>query len=196
MSSLLSPPGTDQPLRVAVIVASTREGRFAPTVAAWFAAQAGAHPHLTLDVIDLAEVRLPMELTTERPAEVTAVAERIAAADAFVVITAEYNRSFPAPLKAAIDWFYAEWQAKPVGFVSYGGASGGLRAVEQLRLVFGELHTVPLRDVVTFANYFDRFDADGRPTDEGCNTAAKTLLDQLTWWARALRTARATHPYA
>ncbi len=71
---------------------------------------------------------------------VAAFRERIDRADAFVVVTPEYNHAYPAVLKFMIDCAYAEWQAKPVAFVSYGGISGGLRAVEQLRLVFAELH--------------------------------------------------------
>ncbi|WP_370417717.1 NADPH-dependent FMN reductase [Streptomyces sp. QH1-20] len=196
MTSTPAPATAERPLRIAVLVASTREGRFAPTITAWFTGQAALHTDLSVDVIDLDVDRLPMHLTAERPAEVTAMAGRLAAADGFVVITPEYNRSFPAPLKAAIDWYQTEWQAKPVGFVTYGGVSGGLRAAEQLRLVFGELHAAPIREVVTFANYPERFDAEGRPTDEGCNIASKGLLEQLTWWARALRTAREAHPYA
>jgi NADPH-dependent FMN reductase len=70
--------------------------------------------------------------------------ERIAAAEAFVVVTPEYNHGYPAPLKALIDSSGAEWYAKPIAFVSYGGISGGLRAVEQLRLVFGEKWTLGL----------------------------------------------------
>ncbi|GAB3832488.1 hypothetical protein GCM10027610_024720 [Dactylosporangium cerinum] len=74
---------------------------------------------------------------------------RLTAADAFVVVTPEYNRSFPAPLKTAIDWFYEEWHAKPVTFVSYGRESGGLHATAQLRQVFNELQTVTMRNTVS-----------------------------------------------
>ncbi len=73
-------------------------------------------------------------------------------ADAFIVVTPEYNHSFTASLKFVLDLVYEPWQGKPVAFVSYGGISGGLRAVEQLRLVFAELHAVTVRDTVSFAN--------------------------------------------
>ncbi|MER7014031.1 NAD(P)H-dependent oxidoreductase [Saccharopolyspora sp. NPDC000359] len=180
-------------LRLAVIIGSTREGRFGPTVANWFVEQ--AQQFGDVDVIDLAEVPLPTTLDFGDP-HVTELAGRLAAADAYVVITPEYNHSFPAALKNAIDLYRAEWQAKPVGFVSYGGMGGGLRAVEQLRLVFAELHAVTVRDTVSFHNAWDRFDAHGAPLDEGCNAAAKGMLNQLSWWARALRTARTAEPYA
>ena len=126
-----------------------------------------------------------------------ATSQRLAAADAFVVVTPEYNRSFPASLKNAIDWHFKEWRAKPVGFVSYGGMSGGLRAVEHLRQVFVELHAVTVRDAVSFHGVWGLFDTDGQPKDAaGCRTAATAMLDQFTWWGQALRDARERRPYA
>lgn len=101
-------------------------------------------------------------------------------------------------MKTAIDWFYEEWQAKPVAFVSYGWESGGMHAVAQFRQIFTEVHAVPLRDGVRLPCYWDQFAADGSwpRADEDCNTAAATTLDHLTWWGRALRDARRRHPYA
>ncbi|MET7881902.1 NADPH-dependent FMN reductase [Streptomyces avermitilis] len=186
--------------RIAFIVGSTRTGRFGQVVANWFTAQAQelGYPHI--DLIDLAEADLPVVLpgsaTAARPTAVRTVARRLAEAEAFVVLTPEYNHSFPASLKNAIDWYQQEWQAKPVGFVSYGGISGGLRAVEQLRQVFAELHTVTVRDSVSFHQAWEQFDDSGLPRDPtGCNGAAKALLDQLAWWAQALTEARAARPY-
>jgi NAD(P)H-dependent FMN reductase len=190
---------TDAPLRLAVIIGSTREGRFGPTVAEWFVEEASQHTDLAIDVLDLVDTALPDRLTgwgSPLPAEVTAVTPRLAAADAFVVITPEYNHSYPAPLKTFIDWHMQEWQAKPVAFVSYGGMSGGLRAVEHLRGVFAELHAVTVRDTISFHGGYARFDSDNRPIDAAeCSAAVKAMLDQLTWWAGALREARATRPY-
>ncbi|QRX93678.1 NADPH-dependent FMN reductase [Streptomyces noursei] len=180
---------------LAVIVASTREGRFAPVITEWFTRHiSAAHPHLTVDVIDLGAVR-PYELR-HGSAEFIAYAKRVEQADAFAVITPEYNHSFPAPLKHAIDLLRAEWQAKPVGFVSYGGISGGLRAVEQLRLVFAELHATTVRETVSFALTGGPFDDQGQLRDpEPPARAADALLNQLAWWARALREARTARPY-
>ncbi|WP_216212463.1 NADPH-dependent FMN reductase [Amycolatopsis aidingensis] len=187
-------------LHLGVIIGSTRAGRFAPVVANWFADQAALRADLTVDVIDLAEAALPDRLGDfgegTAPREVEALTPRLADADGFVVVTPEYNRSFPAPLKTVIDWHGAEWQAKPVGFVSYGGISGGLRAVEQLRLVFAELHATTVRDAVSFTNYWEQFGADGTPAGPQAGQAAALLLDRLTWWARALKEARDKHPYA
>jgi NAD(P)H-dependent FMN reductase len=187
------------PLRLVVVIASTREGRFGPTVANWFVEQARGHSDLDLDVLDLAETALPDQLTgygTPTPDAVAAVTPRLSAADAFVVVTPEYNHSYPAPVKTLIDWHFTEWQAKPVGFVSYGGMSGGLRAVEHLRGVLAEMHAVTVRDTVSFHNAGDLFGRDARPVDPaGCATAAKSMLDQLAWWAHALREARSARPY-
>ncbi|MDX3537355.1 NAD(P)H-dependent oxidoreductase [Streptomyces sp. MB09-01] len=191
-------------LRIAVVIASVREGRFGPVVSRWFVEQLNGHTDVEVDTIDLAEVDLPMVLPGfgAQPAGETAVTAeavrgRLAAADAFVVVTPEYNHSFPASVKNLIDWYNAEWHAKPVGFVSYGGLSGGLRAVEQLRPVFAEVHSVTIRDTVSFHNAWSQFDAEGTPTDaEACGSAAKLMIERLRWWAVALREARATSPYA
>ena len=187
----------NNPIRIAVIIGSTREGRFGPTVARWFVDQVTERADMTVDLIDLAEAELPAHYPREfGPAEHAFLA-RLDAADAFVVVTPEYNHGYPAALKQAIALGRREWQAKPVAFVSYGGMSGGLRAVEQLRQVFAELHTVTVRDSVSFHSYPKLFDQSGRPIDTaGPAAAAKKMLDQLAWWAGALRTARTDHPYA
>jgi NAD(P)H-dependent FMN reductase len=182
-------------IRLAVIVGSARPGRFGPIVARWFVRQAGASSSFDLDVIDLMDDDLHLSLAQGDTDRVEPVSARLDAADAFVVITPEYNHSFPAPLKSLIDWHQPQWQAKPVGFVCYGGISQGLRAVEQLRLVFAELHAVTVRDTVSFHSTAGAFNSSGEPSDPGCVTAAKTLLDQLLWWSTTLRDARAERPY-
>jgi NAD(P)H-dependent FMN reductase len=188
------------PLRVAIIIGSTREGRFGPTAARWFGGQAEQRDDLTVDLVDLADTPLPAALTSQPTAELAealgGLTGRLDAADAFVVVTPEYNHSFPASLKTAIDWHSTQWQARPVGFVSYGGMSGGLRAVEHLRQVFAELHAVTVRETVSFHGFWERFGPDGLPKDaDGCNAAATALLDQLVWWGDALRDARGRRPY-
>jgi NAD(P)H-dependent FMN reductase len=173
-------------LALAVIIASVREGRFGPVVADWFVGQAKQRDDVSVDGIDLADTSIPS----------TNFASRIGAADAFVVVTPEYNHGYPGPLKTAIDSVGREWHAKPVGFVCYGGLSGGLRAVEQLRIVFAELHTVTIRETVGFHGAHARFDEHGAPCEPAAvNTAAGVLLDQLAWWAHPLRRARAARPY-
>lgn len=182
------------PLNLAIIIGSVREGRFGPTVARWFADQAQAHGGYNVNVIDLADYDIPNNMT--RNSDVERFSEQIAAADAIVVVTQEYNHSFAGPLKTAIDALKKEWHGKPVGFVAYGGISGGLRAVEALRIVFAEVHATTIRESVAFPLAWQKFDADGQPVEaEIVGTAAKLLLDNLEWWGVALREMREHAPY-
>lgn len=176
----------NSPIRLVVLVGSTREGRFGPTVARWFAEQAELRDDVELSVVDL----------VDHPVPGPELADAVGAADALVVVTPEYNHSFPGPLKTAIDSVHAEWAATPIGFVSYGGISGGLRAVEGLRQVFAELHAMTIRETVVFPLYWELFDADGGLKDPApAVAAADALLEQLLWWAQALRDAHAVRPY-
>jgi NAD(P)H-dependent FMN reductase len=183
-------------IRVALIYGSTREGRFCDTVADWAGAQIASRSEFALDVIDPAALALPVRHERAANGDLTTLRQRIEQADAFVIVTPEYNHGYPAALKLVIDLTQSGWQAKPVAFVSYGGMSGGLRAVEQLRLVFAELHAVTMRDGVSFHLAWDQFDQAGQPRDPaGCGAAASTMLDRLAWWALALREARTRRPY-
>lgn len=193
---------TTQPLSVALIIGSARGGRLGDKVGHWIAGQARSRDDMTVDVIDVVEHPLPVAMPAlgEKPAEHVrtvkdALSARLAAADAFVVVTPEYNHSFPASLKNLIDWHLQEWAAKPVGLVSYGGMGGGLRAAEHLRQVFAEVHAMTVREMVSLHNPWSSFSyPDDAP--EGADAAAKKLLDQVAWWGRALRDARAEQPYA
>ncbi|MFI2264139.1 NADPH-dependent FMN reductase [Streptomyces tubercidicus] len=192
-----------QQLRVAIVVGSTREGRFAPVVTQWIKGHLDQRDDMSTDVIDLAGTPLPTVLPAfgQPPAPGTEealalVSPRLAAADAFVFVTPEYNHSFPASLKNAIDWHNEQWHAKPIGFVSYGGISGGLRAVEQLRVVMAELHATTIRNTVSLHNAWGLFDEEYAMKDARSDAAAKVMLDQLAWWGDALRAARNARPYA
>ncbi|GAA4451683.1 NAD(P)H-dependent oxidoreductase [Phytohabitans houttuyneae] len=176
-----------EPLRIAVIVGSTREGRVGDRIARWFVSRAAGRDGIELRVLDLLDYELPARYPKTPTPQVTAFAAEVGLAEAFVVVTPEYNRSFPASLKQAIDYAYDEWRAKPVGFVSYGHRSDGLCAVEQLRPVFCELHAVTMRDAVRLDLMHDQLDEDDH--------AVAAMLDQLAWWGLALREARAARPY-
>ncbi|MGP9020962.1 NADPH-dependent FMN reductase [Streptomyces sp. BR1] len=187
------------PLKLAVVVGSDREGRFGPVVGDWLLARLRERDDFEVELIDLAEVALPTSISYNPTPPVREVLDsvtpKLADADAFIVVTPEYNHSFPASLKNLIDWHYTQWQAKPVGFVSYGGISGGLRAVEHLRQVFAELHAVTVRDTVSFHQAPDRFGPDGEPVEPTeAESAVKRLLDQLGWWGRTLRDAKRARP--
>lgn len=183
-------------LNLAIIIGSTREGRLGDKVGRWFSREAEQHGRFVVDLIDLASAELPAVHSGKPTPQIRRFLDKLALADAFVIVTPEYNHSFPASLKHAIDQGYEEWRAKPVGFVSYGGMAGGLRAVEHLRPIFAELRAMTVRDCVSFHSVWNRFDAAGEPKDsQGCGDAAKVMLDELCWWASALRTARNEFPY-
>jgi len=137
----------DCPLRVAVLTGSVRGERLSRTLAGW-AADRIEVTGAAADLIDLAEHRLPDdELLQPGGGPRSEIADRIEHADAFVVVTPEYNHSYPGSLKRAIDWHYDEWAFKPATVLSYG-VQGGLLATEHLRGVFAELHVVTTRRVV------------------------------------------------
>jgi NAD(P)H-dependent FMN reductase len=190
--------------RLAIIIGSIREGRFGPVVASWVAEQARAHGGFDVEVVDLADAELPLSMpgaspkfagdSYPRPEAMAPLTSRLEEADAFILVTPEYNHSYPASLKAAIDWHFTQWTAKPVAFVSYGGAAGGRHAALHLENVLTELHAVTIRDGLAFPNYFASWQ-DGRPLDSEAPGYAKTLLDQLAWWAAVLSAARKETPY-
>jgi NAD(P)H-dependent FMN reductase len=180
-----------------IIVASTRPGRVGVHVGAWITAVAHRHPGFTVEVLDLAEIALPLidEPNHPRLAKYThdhtkAWSASIAGADAFVFVMPEYNYSFTAPLKNAIDYLFVEWQHKPVGLVSYGGVSGGLRAAQQIKQVVTTLSMMPLVEAVTIPMVATHIvDGELKPT-ELMEQSAAAMLDALVRWESALRTLR------
>jgi NAD(P)H-dependent FMN reductase len=177
-------------MRIAVILGSTRPGRRSEGVAQWVLNVANARSDASFELIDLAEVNLPL-LDEPVPAifgeyqhaHTRAWASLIAPYDGFVFITPEYNHSFSAALKNALDYLYAEWNDKAAGFVGLGG-NGGLRAVEQLRLVLAELKVATVRTQVALGRGELQ---EGLKQDEQLNA----MLDELVAWASALRSVRA-----
>jgi NAD(P)H-dependent FMN reductase len=179
-------------LRLVVVVAHGKASRSRSVIADWFVTQARRHPDFAVEVIDLADHEVPS--TLHRDAALESLVPVLEAADAFVFITAEYNHGYPGGLKNFIDAYRHEWWGKVAGFVSYGGRSGGLRAVEQLRQVIIEQHMVSIRDSLGFDTA--RHPAEEAfPFDPSTAQAAAALLDQLSWWATALRNQRLQSPY-
>lgn len=186
-----------QYIEIALLLGSTREGRFCEIVANWAASQIRRHADFSLDVIDPAIVGLPSHLEKNCSPALSALKQRLAKADAFIIVTPEYNHGYPAVLKQLIDSAYGVWQAKPVGFVSYGGLAGGVRAVEQLRQVFAEVHATTVRNSVAFIDAWEQFDRNGNPASPARAEQSMTMmLAQLRWWACALKQARELQPYA
>lgn len=183
-------------MQILVIMGSTREGRFGDTIATWFSGVAQAREDMIVELIDLRDFRLNfLAEPSAQPsnAEASALwAAKVRKADGYVIVVPEYNRGYPGVLKNAIDHLYAEWNNKPVGFVSYGGVAGGARAAEQLRLVAIELQMAPIREGLVIAMARSQFDANGQPTDPAMGDRATSMLNQLAWWTRALKVARAS----
>jgi NAD(P)H-dependent FMN reductase len=182
------------------ILGSTRQGRRGEKVANWFGEIASAREDIDYEPVDLRdwdlgffdEPKVPSQGDYENEGQ-RRWAEKVGAADGFVWISPEYNHGYPPPLKNAIDFIYAEWNRKPMAVVSYGGAAGGLRAAEQLRLVAIEVQMAPVRSSVFIPRAYSSFDEEGRLTadTEYREGQAAGLLDELAWWANVLREARA-----
>jgi NAD(P)H-dependent FMN reductase len=172
--------------RLNVIIASTRPGRVGDQIGAWFAGVARGASGFDVHVVDLAEIGLPMldepvsaidatEYMNEHTRRWSSVT---AAAEAFVVVTPEYNRGYPASIKNALDYLYSEWRHKPVAFVSYGMTSGGMRAAAQLTEVVAGLGMVPVSQGVV-VHLRESIDAHGVlvPTPRMERAAAATLAE-------------------
>ncbi len=180
---------------ILVVLGSTREGRVGEKVARWLMRRLDEQPEADFELADLRDYRLPIyegPSSDRRDAGVERWADRVAAADGYVIVTPEYNHGYPAALKSALDHAYAEWNRKPVAFVSYGGHAAGYRAVEQLRQVAVELQMVPIREQVGIQAPWTAFDAHGELMQTGATEAVGRMLDDLLWWTRALKHARAT----
>jgi NAD(P)H-dependent FMN reductase len=184
----------NEKLNLVLIYGSIREGRYCDIIANWASAQVRQHQEFALEIVDPA--KLSLQPQSDQNPDLQALRACLDRADAFIVVTPEYNHGYPAPLKHLIDSVSREWQAKPLAFVSYGGVSGGLRAVEQLRQVFTELHVATMRNSVSFANAWEQFDDQGRLyAAMRAEKSMEMMLAQLQWWAVALKDARRTIPY-
>jgi NAD(P)H-dependent FMN reductase len=192
-------------LKLDVIVGSTREGRAADRVLPWLLDRIGERGEFDVEVLDLREWPLPMfgetmatvgdlaDPTYSQPI-VRMWNDAIRAADAYIVLTPEYNHSIPGVLKNALDCVFASFgfRNKPMAFVAYSVAPvGGARAVEQLALVAIEAEAVPLRNSVLIGAVGAAFDESGLPADSRVDATLTILLDDLRWWASALAEARA-----
>jgi NAD(P)H-dependent FMN reductase len=184
------------PLRVGIIVGSTRPGRNGEAVARWVYEAARKRPDAEFEVVDLRDYPLPLfdspvppSVGAPRPVHARKWAEKVASLDAYVFVTPEYNHSTSGALKNAIDYLYQEWNNKAAGFVSYGSA-GGVRAVEHLRLVMDEVQVATVRAQAWFSLFQDFEDfTKFRPT-AGKEQSVNAMLDQLVAWGRALKSVR------
>lgn len=183
-------------IKVGIIVGSTRPGRKADAVAQWVYGIAKQRSDAAFEIVDIRDFNLPLLDEPTPPSmgkyaqpHTKAWAAKIGGFDAFVFVTPEYNHGTSGALKNAIDFLYAEWNNKAAAFVGYGSA-GGVRAVESLRLVMGELQVADVRAQVQLSLFtdFENF-TTFKPAPHHENLV-KTMLDQVIAWGGALQTVR------
>jgi len=186
--------------RIGIILGSTRPNRNGEQVARWVLDIASRRDDPDFELVDLRnyplphlDEPLPPSLGQYQNDHTRLWAEKIASFDGFVIVTPEYNHGTSGVLKNAIDYLYAEWNNKAVGFVSYG-AVGGARAAEHLRLVAAELQMADVRQQVALplASEFENFSVF-KPSEFSAQ-ALGTLLDQVIAWSTALAVLRAPTP--
>lgn len=185
--------------KISVITGSNRPGRFNIQPATWLYELAKKRTDITVELLDLEKIKLPFydeaappkmnEYTKEHTKEWS---KAISESDGFVLVTPEYNHSYSAVLKNALDFVYYEWNYKPVSFISYGSEAGGSRAVEHLRTVAAELKLFDLREQVMLANYWNNMNKQGEyQFTESDVKSATEMLDTLTFWAGEMKKSRA-----
>lgn len=188
-------------LKIKIILGSTRPNRFSDKPGGWILEAAGRKDGVEAELLDLRDYPMSFFDDSVSPAMrqgeysnevVKKWAQKIGEADGYIVVTPEYNHGYPAVLKNAMDYVYSEWNNKPIGFVSYGGVAGA-RSVEQLRQVAVELQMAPIRNAVHIPSFWTALDEKGnlkKDTFDSLEGGVKKFLDQLVWWAKALKTAR------
>jgi NAD(P)H-dependent FMN reductase len=183
-------------VRIAIIAGSTRPGRIVEGVARWALVAASRRDDAQIELVDIAEYDLPLldeplppSLGHYKHEHTKRWAAKIASFDAFVFVTPEYNHGIPAALKNAIDFIYAEWNNKAAAFVSYGG-SGGVHAVDQLRLTMAELKIADVRPHVSLSLFADFENYSVFKPQQRHESELNALFDELIAWARALKTVR------
>ena len=182
-----------------IIIASTRPGRVGLPVAQWFEQVAREQGAFDVELVDLAEVALPLLDEPAHPrmrkyehAHTIAWSETVDRADAFVFVIPEYNHSFNGAIKNALDYLHTEWAYKPVGFVSYGGVAAGTRALQALKPVVSALRMTPVMEAVNIPFVAKFIDEDGHfVPNELLLTGAADMLAELAKVAVALRPLRA-----
>ena len=184
-------------MNLTVIIASTRPGRVGLPIANWFLERAKKDGRFDIVVADLKEVNLPIFDEPKHPRFQQYEHEHtkrwsaiVAAADAFVIVTPEYNFSPPPSIVNALDYVFREWQHKPAGFVSYGGVSGGIRSVQAIKLMLTALKVMPIPEAVTIPFFFKMMNEGVFTGSEELDKAIPAMLDELHKWAVACKTMR------
>ncbi|MDQ3186887.1 MAG: NAD(P)H-dependent oxidoreductase [Pseudomonadota bacterium] len=185
-------------LKLHIIICSTRPGRVGPCIARWFHEVAVQHGKFEAVLIDLADFNLPVFDEPEHPAlqhycheHTKKWAASVNAADAYVFVTPEYNYGPPPSLSNALNYVYREWNYKPAGLVSYGGASGGMRSALMEKLILTTLKIMPIVEAVAIQNVAAHLEHNKNFTPNPHHLSSGTsLLNELHKWAQALKTMR------
>lgn len=181
-------------IRLHIVICSTRKARSGPSIASWITSLAEADGRFEVELVDLAEVNLPLFDEPHHPRfgnyeheHTTRWAAIVSRADAFVFVTPEYNHAAPAAIKNAIDYLNAEWRHKPVSFVCYGGVSAGTRAVASLKPVVSNLKMLPVAETVAIPFFDKHIDAEGTfQAPAGLEASAKPMFDGLTFYVETI----------
>lgn len=175
-------------IHLQIVVVSVRKNRRGPIIAQWAADVVRRDARFAVEVVDLAEVNLPVFDEPHHPrhgryehAHTQRWSEIVARGDAYLIVTPEYNHSAPAAIKNAIDYLNAEWRHKPIAFVSYGGVSGGTRAIAAMRPVASAVKMFPVSESVAIP-FFDKMISDNmfRPSP-GLEESFKPMLDSIAF---------------
>jgi NAD(P)H-dependent FMN reductase len=184
-------------LRIGIIIGSTRPGRRGDQIAKWVLEQANQRGDATYELLDLADFALPLLDEPAPPSTgkyahdaTKAWSAAVASYDGYIMVTPEYNHSTSGALKNAIDYLYKEWNNKAVAFVSYGASSGGIRAVEHLRVIAGEMQLADVRRQVAISLATDFESWTTLKYIPHHEPALVEMLDQLVSWSGALRSVR------
>lgn len=178
-------------LYIPVILGTAREARQSEKVARFVLAEVKKHPEIESELLDVRDFRLPATDNTGQSEPAKRFAEKINRADGLVVVSPEYNHGYPGELKLMLDMLYKEYAKKPLGIVGVSsGGLGGVRMVEQLRLVSVEFRMVPIREAVYFSSVQDAFDESGIIKDDSYGRKVGRMLEELVWYAKALKWGR------
>lgn len=178
-----------------IITSTVRPGRKGPIVAAWITQLAKLNANFNVELLDLAEINLPMMNEPNHPVLKKYEHEhtkwwsaKIDEADAFIFVTGEYDYNYPAPLRNALEYLSQEWGYKPAGIVSYGGVSGGTRASNSLKADLSTFKVVPLVEAVNFPFFQQNInDQNEFEANEISHKAADNMLKQLVRWTKGLK---------
>ena len=184
-------------MKLTVIIASVREGRQGEAVARWFVERATQHGTFDVEVADLKEHDLPIFDEPHHPRLKKYVHDStkqwsalVDGSDAFVFVTPEYNYTMPPALVNAVDTLYHEWTYKPVGFVSYGGVSGGIRSVQTAKLMVTGFKMMPMVEAVNIPFFTQLIENGVFKSNETYDKAVPVMLDELLKWTEALKPLR------